>query len=919
MRLVEIVRYIYTRKSSCALIGIFLISWFLCIDSFAQKYTLDIKGGESLAKALQQVSEKFDVKVAFDIGKLSQIIINKEVRGNTTDEIIRNLLQDSGFEFQFKHGRYLIIPKQNTSGNENISECQIQGNITDRETGEILPFANICLNNQNINATASEGGTFSIKNITVNPIQLKISFIGFHPLDTVLPRSNSIMNCNFKLSRKTQIIDSVLVKGVKVDMVDYRNDVDFATTINPYKLNDLPVVVETDIFKTLQLLPGISYTSNSSELSIRGGSSDQNLILFDGQTLYNLSHYYGVVSNINTNVIQDIQVYKGGYDSRYGERVSGIVDIHSKTGNHLRPMVYGDVNLVSGNVTAEIPIGDKLSVVAAFRRSYSDIYKTSLSNKLYSNKPNSFQGDSMVYQTTPSFYFYDYNTKLTYQISDNENISVSIFGSKDFFDNSYNGSLLYKGGSDSLKIATTDKNNWGSYGYSASWQKQWDETFFTNLQVGTSGYSNKYINNTSVEKIQTTTTSDPYLPEVTNNFNPNNQNDLKDFSASLRNTCYVNNNNQLHFGILVRRNSVYYHKDVDKIYVYDNMDESSWVTSIYAQDRILLGNRFTIKPGFRLNYYNSTSKAYIEPRLAANYRFSDKFSVRMATGRYYQYISQVLSQQETGYNKNFWVLANDSAHPVLKSNHFIFGSTYETGKFLFDAEVYYKNYSGLQEYLFASPFVVVHDYPQKNQMKPFNENAINVNTFSSLAGTPTPSQNSARPSYFINGTGESFGLDFFIRYKARIFTSWISYSISKSVHQFPDINNNAAIPAPADQTHQFSWANMITLGKWNLGSTTLFSTGRPYVDNTQSKQELPITRTYKRLPNYFRSDISFNYNFRVGLIHLKAGATIVNIFDTQNYFDVNTRKFDFENTSFAETNLIRSQALSLNLFLHFVL
>jgi hypothetical protein len=916
MRLEEIVKYQFVKKHHRVSFSLLLI--FFCINIYAQKYQIHFKDA-TLSGALLEISEKFDIKVAFDAGKLGQISVNREVSGNTTDELIVDLLQNSGYGFQYKHGRYLIIPRNELPDDMPFNECQIQGTVMDNETGEILPYATISLNNQNLICTASEGGTFSIKNIIVNPIHLRISFIGFYTLDTVLFRTNSIMNCNFKLSRKTQIIDSVLVKGIKVEMVDFRNDVDFATTINPMKLTDLPVVVEPDIFKTLQLLPGISYTSNSSELSIRGGSSDQNLILFDGQTLYNLSHYYGVVSSINPNVVKDIQVYKGGFDSRYGERVSGIVDIQGKSGNQLKPSVYGDMNMVCGNITAEIPIGNKLSVVAAYRRSYSDIYNTSLSNYLSNNKPNSFQGENpgLVYQTTPTFYFYDYNTKLTYRINEKENISVSIFGSKDFFDNSYNGNT------DSLKINTTDKNNWSSYGYSASWLKQWNETFFSNLQVGTSGYTNDYVNNTSVVKILPTTGAQQYLPNDTNNFNSYNKNDLTDFSLSLRNSCYINNRNYLNFGMIARRNSIYYHKDADMVYVYDNTDESSWITSLYAQDRILIGSRFTLKPGFRLNYYNSASNFYFEPRLAVNYRFSDKFSVRMATGRYYQFISQVLSQQETGYNKNFWVLTNDSLHPVLKSTHLIFGSTIEAGKFLFDAEVYYKKFSGLQEYIFISSFYKNSDFhdlfPQRNQDRPIPGSVTSLSTLGASATTLASTQSQAQPSYFINGNGKSYGVDFFVRYKSGNFTSWISYSISKSVHRFPDINYNAEIPAPADQTHQLSWTNMLTLGKWNLGSTTLFSTGRPYVDYTESRQDLPITRNYKRLPNYSRSDISFNYNFMVGFLRLKAGATIVNIFNTQNYFDVNTRKFDFENTSFAETNLIRSQELSLNFFLRFSL
>jgi ferric enterobactin receptor len=139
------------------------------------------------------------------------------------------------------------------------------------------------------------------------------------------------------------------------------------------------------------------------------------------------------------------------------------------------------------------------------------------------------------------------------------------------------------------------------------------------------------------------------------------------------------------------------------------------------------------------------------------------------------------------------------------------------------------------------------------------------------------------------------------------------------MQRFAALNNNAEIPAPNDQRHQLSWVNMLSLGKWNLGTTTLFSTGRPYIAKTDYKENMPVIRYYERLPNYFRADLSVNYSLKFKQLYAKTGVTIVNLFNTQNYYDVNTRKFDFENTSFNETSIIRSQKLSLNFFVHLVL
>jgi ferric enterobactin receptor len=873
MKLEVIVKFIFIKSFNKFILCFTFLSVVLCLESNAQKYKLSLDS-VPLSDALLKASEQFDFKVAFDAQKVSSVIISKEASGNSEEEFVKDLLLNSGFDFQYKHGRFLIIKKETEPG--EIKECQLTGLISDKETGEQLPFASVVLLNQNLYTSSSSNGSFCVKSIQANPIHLTVNYIGYYLLDTLINWKKNVLDCDFRLSRKFQMIDSIVVKEAKIEMVDLRNDVDFATTINASKLIDLPELAETDIFKTLQLLPGISYSENSAELSIRGGSSDQNLVLFDGQTLYNLSHYFGVISSINPNIVKDIQVYKGGYDSRYGERVSGIVDITGKSGNQKKATLYGDLNLISGNLATEIPVGKKITLIAACRRSYSDIYATGFANRLFKNNTAAPKDSAnIVNETTPSFYFYDYNAKLTYKLSNKENFTLSLYGGKDYFKNNYGGNNY------SFGFSTLEDESWHNYGVSAAWMKQWNSSLYSNIQLGTSGYSNEYTDSTALKPRPPN--QDPiHLPEATNIFEEHHQNDLKDFSAAMRNIYNFNNNNQLNFGIIARNNNIYYYKDANGN-VYDKFHQSALVSSIYFQDRIILFKNLTIKPGFRLNYYDGNKKFYFEPRFAANYRVSDKFSVRLAAGRYCQYISQVLDLQKLGYNNSFWVLSDNSGHPVLTSNHFIFGSTLEFGNFLFDAEAYYKYFSGLQEYISKSLF-------QKNNQEQLS-------------------------SYFTSGIGKSYGIDFFLKYEIRKLTSWLSYSLSKCVQQIATINNNKEIPAPNDQTHQLSWTNMLTVGKWNFSTITLFSTGRPYYNN----MNVPKVSYYERLPNYFRNDLSVNYNFTIGKIRLKTGATIINLFNRHNYFDIKTRQFDFVNSSFSQTTLIRSQELSLNLFVHFAL
>jgi ferric enterobactin receptor len=807
-----------------------------------------------------------------------------------------NLLSGSGFDFKFMYDRYLIIGKESAGNNVPPAECQIVGSVSDKENGEHLPYASVILYDRNLLASASENGSFCIKDVTSNPVHLMISYIGYLPIDTIIFWNDPLLNIDIGLKRRINMLDTIYVNASSLEMVDLRNDVDFATTIDPSKLIDLPVLAETDVFRMLTLLPGISYTENSAGLNIRGGSSDQNLVLFDGQTLYNLSHFYGVVSSLNPNVIKDLQIYKGGYDSRFGERVSGIIDITGKSGNQVKPTVYGDINLLDANIAAEVPITRKLTMIAAVRRSYSDIYSTEFSNDLFTRNISSIRADStsIVTLSKPSFKFYDYNAKLTYRISNLESFSISIYGGKDSFLNSYGQN------SKRLDIYSTDMNSWSNYGLSATWLRQWNQSYYSTLQVGTSGYSDYYSNSTSIDLPASGNDNHRYLPDTVNFFNTYNQNQLDDIFASMRNTYKFSNRNELNFGLLLRHNNIYYHKDADRIYIYDNTEQSALNSTIYLQDRILLSGKLTIKPGFRISYYSGQEKFFLEPRFSVNYKLSESVSARMAAGRYFQFISQVLAPQETGYNKNFWVLADDSLHPVISSDHFILGMTLEKGRFLLDAETYFKTFTGLQEYIFISQYLKNSDFPAYFHPKEPGNSSL------------------APPSYFVTGNGQSYGIDLLLRYKSRIYTSWVSFSYGRSLQQYQKINNNNVIPSPADQPYQISWTNMLSLGKWNFSTISLLSSGKPYIDFSQSTSYYPLYWNFKRLPDYFRSDVSLNYNFSVSKMKFKTGATVYNIFNTQNYFDINNRKFDFDNTSFSDITLIRSQSLSFNLFVHFI-
>ncbi len=678
------------RNNVYLLYFLFVIIFHSPITGFSQNFQFKFSD-TTISQALLEVANKMDVKIAFDAGQLGNITITKNISSGTTEEIIQSILEETKYLVEFRHNAYLVyktVPKSISEKKQNI---KFSGIVFDAETGERLPYATIFILDKNISFSTTVDGTFGTQLTDSTTSFFKIKYLGYYTLDTIINTRNQVRFLELGLIKKTETLNTVEITGEKLDIIDISNEAGHFT-FNPSRFSDLPNYGETDVFRALQLLPGISSIENSSQLNIRGGSADQNLVLFDGFTLYNLDHFFGLFSALNPNVIKNIQVYRGGFDSRYGERVSGIVDITGKNGNQQKPEFYGGINLISANLTAEIPISKKLTLLTAVRRAYTDVYSTWLADELLANKiGNSRRARRADNVIDPEFYFTDFNLKLTYSLNKNENISFSSYGAKDYLNSS---SIIEK---ELFTVNTEDINKWGNYGFGLSWKKQRGTKYFTNLQVGHSGYFNEYYNNTNFSGEFQPNSLQPDVDEMITN----EENNLTDYFVNFKNRYFLNSKNELEFGISAKYNQYTFYKDATRDVIYNNLESSAFLYSLFFQDKISLKSNFNIKPGLRLNYYDGTGKVYFEPRLSINYRIESGVVFKLATGRYFQYLNKLATEQNYGYNRDFWVLADDENHSVVSSNHFIGGVSYETKNWFFDVETYYKTVDGLQEYLFV--------------------------------------------------------------------------------------------------------------------------------------------------------------------------------------------------------------------------
>lgn len=842
----------------------------------------------NVSAALLEVSQNTNIRIAFDNTTLETHSLSKSVNTDSIEELLSEILAETDYTFEFKHNTWLI-KKRSADTVVKSSSHDILGVVFDNETLERLPYASVYLSSVNRIIPSTVDGTFSTQTKNREELKIEVRYLGYQTLDTVITVNNQDDKLLLGLTRQIQNLATIQITGEKLEMVELGKEAGHMT-FNPAGFSDLPNYGETDVFRSLQLLPGISAREGSAQLNIRGSSADQNLVIFDGFTLYNLDHFFGVFSALNPNVIKNIQVYRGGFDSRYGERVSGIVDITGKSGNRTKPELYGGVNMISANVTTEIPVSPKITLVAAARRAYSDIYSSWLTDEILADKTgpaNHFPGADNVIE--PEFHFSDYNVKLNYAPNEFENISLTMYGAKDHLNSS---NILER---ENFSINTVDINEWGNTGLGLSWNKHHNYKYYTNLTLGHSGYFNDYDNSASLEG--SLGTAEDYVPSVFTSTQQatKEKNNLTDYFVSFDNVYNLNSTHLFEFGLSARHIEFEFYKDLSKSFIYSNLKQSAILSTLYFQDKITIKKNLVLKPGIRVNHYDITNKLYFEPRLAASYYFNNGLLLKMATGRYYQFLNKTASEQHYGYNRDFWILADGNDNPVVSSNHFILGAAFETKKFLFDVEAYYKATTGIQEYLFFS------DPEKKIQELP----------------TQNPYLIQRNLSRFFEGKGKAYGIDFLAKYSSTNYTSWIAYSISKSTRNFDIINYGNDIPSMFDQTHEFKWTNIYKFNNWTFSLLSLFTTGHPYISSASKDENFNTIRTYKRLPNYFRIDVSANYKIKLKKVQLTPGLSILNAMNNENYLDAYYRKFSFRDGEFKETTLVKAQDLTLNFFLNF--
>ena len=764
-----------------------------------------------------------------------------------------------------------------------MNQITISGVVKDKESGETLPFANVFIKDTNIGTTTNGDGFFTLFNVPSENSTIQVQYLGYKVETLTLTKEIVKDKITILLAPDFNKLDEVVINTDSRQQIIKMNENVSQISLSPKRLASIPNLGEKDIFRALQLLPGVSGTNESSAgLYVRGGTPDQNLVLLDGFTVYHVDHFYGFFSAFNSDAIKDIQLFKGGFPAEYGGRISSVMDLTGKRGNINKVSFSGGLSLVSANATLEIPIGEKANLLLAGRRSYTDIIRSGLYNNIFDLYNDNNQSNGTRFpnfnnfqqnQTQPSFYFYDLNTKFSYNPSDKDIISISMYNGEDNLDSSRKNNTTFGSNTDGERSITTDIKdllNWGNWGSSIRWARQWNDKLYTNI-VG--AYSNYFSNRNRVNDVTI------QLPDTTNNFKTGlvEDNNLKDYTLRLHSEYKINSKHSLEFGGQITKNDVDYNYTFnDTITVIDQKDEGV-LNTVYLQDKWSPSEKLNIVGGIRATHFDVTDEFYYEPRFSLSYQLNDKLKLKGAWGRYYQFVNRIVREDVTQGSRDFWLLADKENSPISFSEHLIIGSSYEIDDWLFDIEYFEKEMTGLTEFSLR---------------------------FQSALGADPNDQ------LFFEGTGISRGVDFLIQKMVGKYTGWMGYTLSEVVHTFPGLSDKPFYSLN-DQRHEFKLVNVLKAGRWDLGATWVYGSGKPYtapngiytitlLDGTKTEYVSVGDKNGPRHAPYHRLDLSFTYKFDIGSGKGSMGLSLFNFYNRSNTW---YKEFEVVNGQVIETNI----------------
>ncbi len=696
-----------------------------------------------------------------------------------------------------------------------------------------------------INFTFADANVQGIKITAPSDVLNLEETIEYLSTETVLLYSR-LDNNSFVIRKKSETKYPALKKGFRVQVLDEVVITDYLTqgitkpndgtvAINPQEFGILPGLIEPDVLQTILALPGVQSTDETiSNLNIRGGTHDQNLILWDGIKMYQSGHFFGLISAFNPYLTQDVVLIKNGTSAFYGDGVSSIIDMRSK--NEIDNEFSGGAgsNLINLDAFATIPISRNTEVQISARRSITDVITTPTYDQYFkrisqdSDLSNNQQNRTVL--TDANFYFYDASLKFLYDPTDDDKIRLNFLTIYNTLD--YQETATTIEGAEALNSSLTQFNLAGSVSY----ERHWNNAFTSNFEL--------YISQYDLDATNFDVINDQRLIQ---------ENKVVDAGLKVKTSYEFTDELKWSNGYQFSEVGISNLEDVNnplfRSYIKEvTITHAGFSEAKYASET---GNT-NATLGFRANYYEKFKALLFEPRLSFSQNILNNLKVEILGEFKSQITTQIIDRQNDflGIEKRRWVLANDLNIPIVKSKQASIGLHYYKNKLRLSAEGYYKDVEGIT----------------------------------------TRSQGFQNQYQFVNGIGgyRVKGVDFLINKQFEDVSAWLSYSYSKNDYTFDDLNNGSEFPNNIDTRHAVTFAGTYTYNNLKLALGVNWRSGKPTTAPQLGNEVINGDINYESpnssiLDDYLRTDLSVTYDFDFSRnVHAKAGLSLLNVLNQEN-------------------------------------
>jgi len=823
--------------------------------------SFELRESQSLREVLQKIEQEFGLVFAYPERLLNQVqIAPGRWEAMTPEELLADLCRQNNLEYRISGTGDILLRAclQPRIRKSVVPQRLLRGKVID-EFG--LPLSNVAvyLDTLNLGSMTDAQGLFQF-NIpsAYQERQLVFQLLGYEQQKLAIVALEQIDQISL---RTTAVELDPLTVTERLPALRHLQQ-DGSIRMTPFPGIAPGSILGADIFRTIQLLPGVSaHDDLSAAVKIRGSGGDETLVLLDGIPIYRSTHFFGVFSGINSGWIAQSTLFKNALPAAYGGKTGGMLLMESDAFLYNRVSADIDIDWLTASAILKIPLGKQFALSLGGRTTYQNAAngglfaafpeKTALVRQV--SRENFTRPD--LIQTQPRVNFFDFNAKLLWQSDRYGQLDINYYQSQDNFENDYENTFRVRIGP--MRVAEneelfTNREQWSNQGASCNYLYYFADKYKLSSNLYYTNYHTKNIILSSLTGVGSEEDRELW------SFANSQSNEVADLGARFRLSSTTSRGGNAEVGLdWVQHRTAFTLQEEERILLGQSNTASE--LAFFAALPVLKTEKLQLDLGNRLTGFSGTRQWYWSPRLKLRYDWHSKGYFKAAFTHAYQFVRPFVYDNRLGQSIALLALSDGDSFPVASTDNYMIGSNWQLGDWQFDLELYQKDFSGLIEYarLFQGFDPV--------EIKPAAWREYDLFT----------------------GRGLTRGLDFTLSFDQRNYRGWLSYTLSKTSHQFRAIYQGVPFPAEDDRRHQLSWVHDYSWRAFHFTANYVLASGRPFFNLTQlmgpeDLRGLNPSLLFDRLPAYHRIDLGLSYQFAWKWTDMALGVSVFNLTNRDN-------------------------------------